>query len=177
MHDNIVQLLDVFAEGQHYVIVVRVILVHQQLLLLTMSQSSSASPLKHACLDPLRSYSVHTLPTLLFLVLFVHTLSQHETFSYGGIEVQILLLQWELVNGPDLLDLLNIAQSKRMPEPTVAHYFHQLINAVIFMHNNGFCHRDLKAENCVVDTSSQCVKVSCGCCLACTLSLALLPIP
>ena len=68
-------------------------------------------------------------------------------------------LQWELVKGPDLLDLLNIAHNKKLPEPTVAHYFQQLINAVIFMHNNGFCHRDLKAENCVVDTVSQCVKV------------------
>ena len=69
-------------------------------------------------------------------------------------------LQWELVKGPDLLDLLNIAHNKKLPEPKVAHYFQQLINAVIFMHNNGFCHRDLKAENCVVDTASQCVKVS-----------------
>ena len=41
----------------------------------------------------------------------------------------------------------------------VAHYFQQLLHAVIFMHNNGFCHRDLKAENCVVDTASQRVKV------------------
>ncbi|KAL3140951.1 hypothetical protein ABBQ32_005475 [Trebouxia sp. C0010 RCD-2024] len=87
VHNNIVQLLDVFAEGQHYVIV------------------------------------------------------------------------WELVNGPDLLDLLNISQSKKLPEATVAHYFQQLVNAVIFMHNNGFCHRDLKLENCVVDTSSQRIKV------------------
>jgi len=64
-----------------------------------------------------------------------------------------------LVNGPDLLDLLNGAPDKKLPEPTVAYYFQQLINAVIFMHNNGFCHRDLKAENCVVDSSTQRVKV------------------
>ena len=70
------------------------------------------------------------------------------------------MLQWELVNGPDLLDLLNASRDKRLPEPMVAHYFQQLINAVIFMHNNGFCHRDLKAENCVIDSSSQRVKVS-----------------
>ncbi len=68
-------------------------------------------------------------------------------------------LQWELVNGPDLLDLLNAAPDKKLSEPMVAYYFQQLINAVIFMHNNGFCHRDLKAENCVVDSSTQRVKV------------------
>ena len=32
VHNNIVQLLDVFAEGQHYVIVVRFNMLHQQLL-------------------------------------------------------------------------------------------------------------------------------------------------
>lgn len=69
-------------------------------------------------------------------------------------------MQWELVNGPDLLDLLNVAHNKQLPEPMIAHYFQQLINAVIFMHNNGFCHRDLKAENCVVDTATQRVKVN-----------------
>lgn len=88
-----------------------------------------------------------------------------------------LLLQWELVNGPDLLDLLNISQSKKLPEATVAHYFQQLVNAVIFMHNNGFCHRDLKLENCVVDTSSQRIKVSCCCSLAGLLCHAPQPMP
>lgn len=88
-----------------------------------------------------------------------------------------MLPQWELVNGPDLLDLVNIALDKKLPEPTVAHYFHQLINAVIFMHNNGFCHRDLKAENCVVDTASQRVKVSCFISVACTICITLLLCP
>ena len=89
-----------------------------------------------------------------------------------------MLLQWELVKGPDLLDLLNIEHNKKLPEPTAAHYFQQLINAVIFMHNNGFCHRDLKAENCVVDTASQCVKVrwvhsaACIFCIACAPSIS-----
>lgn len=76
-------------------------------------------------------------------------------------------MQWELVAGPDLLDLLNAAHDKKLPEPMVAYYFQQLINAVIFMHNNGFCHRDLKAENCVVDSTTQCVKVYTCCRIAC----------
>lgn len=70
------------------------------------------------------------------------------------------LLQWELVDGPDLLDLLNSASGKKLSEPMAAFYFQQLLDAVIFMHNNGYCHRDLKAENCVIDRATHCVKVS-----------------
>ena len=70
-----------------------------------------------------------------------------------------LLLQWELVDGPDLLDLLNSAASKKLSEPMTAFYFQQLLDAVIFMHNNGFCHRDLKAENCVIQSATHSVKV------------------
>lgn len=63
------------------------------------------------------------------------------------------------MRGPDLLDLLNSAFSKKLPEPMAAFYFQQLLDAVIFMHNSGYCHRDLKAENCVIDRSSHTVKV------------------
>ena len=71
----------------------------------------------------------------------------------------LLLLQWELIDGPDLLDLLNSSKSKKLSEPMAAFYFQQLLDAVVFMHNNGFCHRDLKAENCVIDSATHTVKV------------------
>lgn len=46
-----------------------------------------------------------------------------------------------------------------MPPDAVAFYFQQLVRAVEFMHAHGFCHRDLKAENCMVDLNSHTLKV------------------
>lgn len=43
-----------------------------------------------------------------------------------------------------------------MDEATAAHYFTQLLEAVLFLHAHDLCHRDLKPENCmVVDGSNQ----------------------
>ena len=50
-----------------------------------------------------------------------------------------LVIVWELVRGPDLLDLLNDAG--RLPEPAAAFYAAQLLSALLFMHAAGFCHR------------------------------------
>ncbi len=57
-------------------------------------------------------------------------------------------MQWELIDGPDLLDLLN-ENSGKMPEKMACFYFAQLLEAVTLMHENGFCHRDIKPENCM----------------------------
>ncbi|GMH43538.1 hypothetical protein BSKO_11460 [Bryopsis sp. KO-2023] len=69
-----------------------------------------------------------------------------------------LILVWELIQGPDLLDLLNECGG-RMPEDMTAFYFHQLLRGVVFMHANGFCHRDLKPENCMVSKETEHLKL------------------
>lgn len=68
-------------------------------------------------------------------------------------------MQWELIQGPDLLELLN-EYGGRMPEPVAAFFFQQLVRAVQFMHANGFCHRDIKPDNCMVDRATQTLKVA-----------------
>lgn len=73
-------------------------------------------------------------------------------------EEERLVLVWELIPGFDLLDSLNQAGGK-MSEPMAAFYFLQLLRGVEFMHDNGFCHRDLKAENCMVVKKTQKLKI------------------
>ena len=48
--------------------------------------------------------------------------------------------QWELIVGPDLLDLLN-EHGGKLPEAMACYYFVQLLEAVRHMHDMGFCHR------------------------------------
>ncbi|UPR05025.1 serine/threonine-protein kinase [Chloropicon primus] len=69
-----------------------------------------------------------------------------------------LVIVWELVTGPDLLDLLN-ACNGRMTEKQAAHYFRQIHLGVTFLHDNGLCHRDLKPENCMVDAKTDTLKI------------------
>jgi calcium/calmodulin-dependent protein kinase I len=68
-------------------------------------------------------------------------------------------MQWELIEGPDLLDLLN-EYGGTLSEPAAAFYFVQLLEAVNFMHAQGFCHRDIKPENCMIQRNSHQVKAS-----------------
>ncbi|MEW5307014.1 MAG: hypothetical protein WDW36_009435 [Sanguina aurantia] len=68
-------------------------------------------------------------------------------------EKQQLVIVWELIAGPDLLDLLNECGG-HLPEDMAAFFFMQLLKAVMFMHENGFCHRDIKPENAMVIRST-----------------------
>ncbi|KXZ55809.1 hypothetical protein GPECTOR_2g1359 [Gonium pectorale] len=73
-------------------------------------------------------------------------------------ERQQLVIVWELISGPDLLDLLNECGG-RMPEDMAAFYFTQALRGLVFMHANGFCHRDIKPENCMVQRANHQLKL------------------
>lgn len=69
-----------------------------------------------------------------------------------------VVLVWELVCGPDLLDLLNDCGG-RMSEYRASSYFAQLLEGVLFLHDHGLCHRDLKPENCMIDSKTDKLKI------------------
>jgi serine/threonine protein kinase len=71
---------------------------------------------------------------------------------------QQIVIVWELIQGIDLLDLLN-EKGGRLEEVQAAHYFSQLLRGVDFIHNHGLCHRDLKPENCMVERGTDKVKI------------------
>jgi serine/threonine protein kinase len=73
-------------------------------------------------------------------------------------EAGTMVIVWELIDGPDLLDLLN-ERGGRIDEASAAGFFAQLLRGVTFMHASGLCHRDLKPENCMVERATNRLKI------------------
>lgn len=86
---------------------------------------------------------------------------QHENIvkliDFVADEKQIVIV-WELINGSDLLDLLN-DKGGRLDEVQASGYFRQLLQGVTFIHAHGLCHRDLKPENCMIEKASDRLKI------------------
>ncbi|EFC42729.1 predicted protein [Naegleria gruberi] len=56
----------------------------------------------------------------------------------------------ELVTGGELFD--RIVAAEKFDEITARRYFHQLVSAIEYCHNQGIAHRDLKPENLLLDS-------------------------
>ena len=62
----------------------------------------------------------------------------------------VLYLVFELIENGDLFEYISIGE--RFPEKLARYYFKQLISALEFMHAKGYVHRDIKAENLLMDS-------------------------
>ena len=78
---------------------------------------------------------------------------------YSSPEKERIVIVWELVQGDDLLEVVNRLNPNMLPEPRARRYFAQLLSGVKHIHANGFCHRDIKPENCMIDAATDTLKV------------------
>eukprot|EP00824_Muranothrix_gubernata_P021102 TRINITY_DN435_c0_g1_i3.p1 TRINITY_DN435_c0_g1~~TRINITY_DN435_c0_g1_i3.p1 ORF type:complete len:465 (-),score=77.40 TRINITY_DN435_c0_g1_i3:1256-2650(-) len=67
----------------------------------------------------------------------------------NGTQVPVFYIVLELVTGGELFDF--VATGGRIAEPIVRFYFQQLLEVFNYIHTRGICHRDLKAENLLID--------------------------
>lgn len=66
-------------------------------------------------------------------------------------KVPVLYLVFDLVTGGELFDY--VALTGRFSDKLARYFFKQLINALEFLHSKGFAHRDIKAENILMDST------------------------
>ena len=71
------------------------------------------------------------------------------TASPSGIQKKVLFMALELVPNGELFDYL--ATTGKFSEPMCRLYFSELLNVLQYIHKLGICHRDLKAENIMLD--------------------------
>lgn len=67
----------------------------------------------------------------------------------GGKSKKSSYLALELCDGGELFDFL--AETGGFSEKTSLYYFKQMVEAMDYMHQKGFAHRDMKPENCMLD--------------------------
>lgn len=70
-----------------------------------------------------------------------------------------IYLVMELAKGGDLFSKISRRPQHRFPEPLARKYFHQLVSALQYCHQNGVAHRDVKPQNLLLDEEGN-IKVS-----------------
>lgn len=68
----------------------------------------------------------------------------------SGSTKEVLYCVLELAPGGDLFDYI-FTVGRGLPEPIARYYFHKLIDAIQYLHENNVVHRDLKLENLLLD--------------------------
>lgn len=71
-----------------------------------------------------------------------------KAYSSGREVAEVCYSVLELATNGNFLDYI---ANNAMDEGVVRYYFKQLCQAVAYMHEQGYCHRDLKLENLLLD--------------------------
>lgn len=74
-----------------------------------------------------------------------------EYTSADGVSEQVNYMALELAKFGNISD--TVIDSGKLSEPIVRFYFHQLLEAVEYMHTKDIAHRDIKLENILIDES------------------------
>jgi len=70
---------------------------------------------------------------------------------YDVIETnRYLYLILEYINGISLLEYIQRKKARRIDENTCKHFFHQIVQAILYCQNRNICHRDIKLENILI---------------------------
>jgi len=64
----------------------------------------------------------------------------------------------EYVSGGDMYSYLE-KLGHGLPQEKALKYYRQLVEAVAFIHNKGYCHLDISAENILIDEANDCIKL------------------
>lgn len=60
----------------------------------------------------------------------------------------------------NLCDFIRTCNRGRLDEGTTRVYFRQMVSALIYIHNMGIIHRDIKLENILIDKTIQQIKIT-----------------
>lgn len=71
--------------------------------------------------------------------------------SRNGNTHQVSYIVQELITGGELYEY--VCNTGMFSAPMVRFYIKQLLQGIVHMHQRGFCHRDLKASNIMLDSN------------------------
>jgi len=83
------------------------------------------------------------------LKLYDHSDKSHAVKAKGG-KIDVNYLALEYADGGELFDY--ISMTGKFTEEQARYFFHQIIDALEYMHDKGYAHRDIKPENILFDS-------------------------
>ena len=75
-----------------------------------------------------------------------------------GSEIEVAYIALEYVAGGELFSF--VINGGPLPENICRFYFHKILGALLYLHNKGIVHRDMKLDNILVDSDTYDIKIA-----------------